>query len=208
MLLGCGATVLLAAALTLAVLSLGRRPAASATATSAQERLVAAVRGEDLAAIEALLAGGADPDAGFDGNGWSPLLHAVHLRRHRAARELLAAGADPDTPGDEGQRPLLMAAAYGDEQMVELLLAAGADPHLGGQGWANALEAALTGAADLDGFTFSQCQPGTVRILLDHAPGLRPQGPAGRLGGVFAYLRGCDEVERLLEGGRRPTPDG
>jgi hypothetical protein len=91
-----------------------------------------------------------------------------------------------------------MAAAHGDVAMVSLLLDQGADPRLGGQGWSNALEAALTGSLDIDGFTFSRCQPGTVRALLERAPELAPAGPAGRVGRFLAYARGCDEVERLL----------
>jgi hypothetical protein len=199
-LLGCGVALALALVVgaALSVLRFAAPPPPSRDARSPQERLVAAVRAGDLAALEAQLAAGGDPDTPYDGNGWTPLLHAVHRGEVEVARALLAAGADPDAPGEEGQRPLLMAAAYGDEAMVELLLDAGADPRLGGQGWSNALEAALTGAADPDAFTLARCQPGTVRLLFAHAPDLAPQGPAGRLGSLFAYVRGCDEVERLL----------
>jgi hypothetical protein len=177
-----------------------RAPAPSAGPGAAPiERLVVAARDGDAAIVRSLAASGVDLDQPVGGNGWTPLLHAVHTRSRTGARALLEAGADPNRPGSGGQRPLLMASAYGDAGMVALLLEAGADPRLGGQGWRNALEAALTGSLDIDGLTFSRCQPGTVRVLLERAPDLVPRGPAGRLGRFFAYARGCEEVERLLE---------
>ena len=161
--------------------------------------LAAAARAGDRAAIHALLDAGADANAPAGGNGWTPLLHAVHTRSRAGACALLEVGADPNAAGTGGQRPLLMAAAYGDAEMVSLLLDAGADPHLAGQGWRNALEAALTGSLDVDGLTFSRCQPAAVRALLERSPDLVAEGPAGRLGRFFVYARGCEEIERLIE---------
>ena len=168
--------------------------------------LAAAARAGDRAAIHALLSAGAEANAPAGGNGWTPLLHAVHTRSWTGARALLEGGVDPNAAGTAGQRPLLMAAAYGDAEMVSLLLDAGADPHLGGQGWRNALEAALTGSLDLDGLTFSRCQPAAVRVLVERSPDLVAGGPAGRLGRFFVYARGCDEIERLIETPPRPRP--
>jgi hypothetical protein len=166
---------------------------------SPDERLVAAARAGDAAAVRSLVAAGADPDLPMPGNGWTPLIHAVHTRSRAGVRALLEAGADPNRTGSGGQRPLLMAAGYGEAELVALLLAGGADPHLGGQGWRNALEAALTGSLDIDGLTFARCQPDTVRVLVGHSPDLVATGPAGHLGRFLVYARGCDEVERLLE---------
>ena len=186
----------------------GRDDFASSGTERMSERLLAeAARAGDDPAIRALLDAGADPNAPVGGNGWTPLLHAVHTRSRAGARALLERGADPNARGSRGQRPLLVAAAYGDTEMVSLLLDGGADPHLGGQGWRNALEAALTGSLDVDGLTFSRCQPATVRAVLERSPDLRAGGPAGRLGRFFVHARGCEDVERLLEA-PSPAPVG
>jgi len=50
-----------------------------------------------------------------------------------------------------------------------------------------------------DGPTFTRCQPEVVRVLLDRSPDLVAGGPLGRLGRLFAYAMGCEEVERLIE---------
>ena len=54
----------------------------------------AAIRG-DVATVQALLAGGTDPDEGALEDGWTPLYLAVNHGHLEVIRELLAAGADP-----------------------------------------------------------------------------------------------------------------
>ena len=162
------------------------------------ERLVVAARSDDAGAIAGLVAAGAKVE-GRSGRGWTPLLHAVHTRSAGSVEALLRAGASANGAGASGQRPLLMAAAQGDERMVGLLLQHGADPWLGGQGWSNALDAALTGTLDPDGFTIAACQTAVVKVLLAHSPALRAGPGSGRLGRLLIYLRGCDEIEALLE---------
>lgn len=199
LLAGCAALALLLALGIWVLLRLGSPQRGSEAAPQPVLLLARAARAGDAARVRDLVAGGADPNSATAPNGWTPLLHAVHTGSRDGVRALLGSGADPDAPGARGQRPLLMAASRGDAEVVGLLLDAGADPSLGGQGWGNALEAALTGNLDLEGPTFTRCQPGTVRVILERHPELGTRGPMGRLGRFFAYARGCEEVERLLE---------
>jgi ankyrin repeat protein len=88
-----------------------------------------AAREGQTAAIEALLAAGANPDAYDRGiNGWTALHHAIHRRQPAAVAVLLAHGADPNRPSLCGETPLMLAAGEGWSEMVETLLAGGADP--------------------------------------------------------------------------------
>ena len=89
----------------------------------------------DVAAIEALLAGGADINA-KNGYGATPL-HDAASRGHLVAIEaLFAGGADVDAtaeagpvaqPGESGPTPLHLAAHNGHPGAIEALLAGGAD---------------------------------------------------------------------------------
>lgn len=143
---------------------------------------VAARRG-DLASMRTLLDAGADPnEASGGGTRWPPLLHAVHNQQLEAARLLLDRGADADSAGPRGYTALMMAASAHDAGMVTLLLDYGADPHRVGPGGMTALGEAVTGGAlsDVDRPLLGACNPETVRILLERAPGLTvPGGAAG-----------------------------
>ncbi|MGE3176946.1 MAG: ankyrin repeat domain-containing protein, partial [Vicinamibacterales bacterium] len=123
------------------------------------ERLADALGRDDLEAVKALLAAGADPNASDATTGFTPL---TMVRSAQAARALLAAGASPfrgnaqgetplgwavtrkpevvaallrsgvsvDQPHDaDGRTPLWTAACLGNASAVVLLLAAGANPH-------------------------------------------------------------------------------
>lgn len=98
----------------------------------AQSRLEAALRQDDLEAVEAALHAGADPNR-LDGAGHPPLVQACRLPGipgRRAARALLEAGADVAWRDREhGWTALHHAVAGpGDAQLVELLLEHGANP--------------------------------------------------------------------------------
>jgi ankyrin repeat protein len=85
------------------------------------------------AAVDELLARGADPRAVADNPmRIQPLHAAVSGRHHGIAARLIAAGADLDARQQDGYTPLLGAAGNGDAALVRLLLDAGADPDLGG----------------------------------------------------------------------------
>ncbi len=89
--------------------------------------LLARVKAGDLAAVQALLAGGAAPDAPRDACGRTPLLWAADGGDDAAVAALLAAGADANAADGEGATPLLHAALCGHDTVARALLAAGAD---------------------------------------------------------------------------------
>ena len=94
-----------------------------------------------LAAIEALLAAGADPNFHPQDDGFPSLFDVLHHRRadrpelrrwhdrHDVLRALLAAGAEVDARGLNDWTALHHACADGDAVAARLLLEAGADPH-------------------------------------------------------------------------------
>ena len=87
------------------------------------------VRTRDVAAVEAAIASGADPNT-FDACGFSPLVWAVSNRDVDMVRALLAAGADPnacpEVPSDA--RSAMWEAGHGGLPAVaELLIGAGGD---------------------------------------------------------------------------------
>jgi ankyrin repeat protein len=80
-----------------------------------------AVAAGDLARVEALLAGGADPNP-FDAEGRTPLMVAAQEGHGDVVRALLAGGADPLLTDVVGEGALTKAAAYGHPHIAELLL--------------------------------------------------------------------------------------
>jgi ankyrin repeat protein len=83
------------------------------------------------AAVEVLLAAGADPDAVADTpSRVRPLHSAAAARDAEAVRLLLEAGADPDARQAGGFTALHAAAQHDDDAVAALLLRHGADPAL------------------------------------------------------------------------------
>jgi ankyrin repeat protein len=165
-----------------------------------------AARAGRVGVIERLVRAGADPDIrDTNENEWTPLLNGVHKHQRNAVQALLRLGADPDKGG--GLTPLIMAAGYGDTDMVRLLLDGGANPHVGARPGENALGAAVGGFFDIDEWTLGHCKIETVTLLLDRAPDLRlPANIFGRLDLWAARLGNCAEVLRLIEGRRGALP--
>src|SRR5436309_10605137 len=84
------------------------------------------VRAGDVPAIRQLLHDGVDPNAPSGGNGWTPLLHAIHTHQNGSIAALIDGGADPNRADADGTTPLMMAAGYGYDDTVQLLLQRGA----------------------------------------------------------------------------------
>ncbi len=112
------------------------QPAFNALNRPAEGALTEAVCKRDTAAVQSLLAQGADPDEVKNtesGDGDTLLMHAARHglydnRCHDIAGLLIAAFADVNKPNLFGITPLMCAASVGDIEMVRLLLEHHADP--------------------------------------------------------------------------------
>ena len=82
--------------------------------------LAAASRAGDLAAIDRLLATGADINAGSGVNDWPPVIHAIHKHRFAALEHLLERGALVNA--SLRSRALNVARGSGDEDAVLTIL--------------------------------------------------------------------------------------
>ncbi len=140
------------------------------------------------AQTRALLVDGADPNRPAGGNGWTPLLHAVHTNQLATAEVLLEHGADVNRGGPDGTTPLMMAAGYGRDEMVMLLLRHGADVHRVSRDGSTALGFALTGISDIDRFTLFRCQDSTVALLACRHASAKSSSH------WFARLKRCDRL--------------
>jgi ankyrin repeat protein len=126
------------------------------------ETLIDAVNADDVAAVQALLEAGADPDED-PGNGFLPL-HVASLRGDVDIVDLLIeAGADPNIRASDGQQAIVMAAGGDHGEVITVLIAGGADPEAtyGGQKRTalmqatfndslSAIEALVAGGVDID----------------------------------------------------------
>ena len=83
---------------------------------------------EDPAVVNALVAAGADPNAGA-GFSETPLHTASIAGNPVMINALVAAGADPNARNRIGETPLHMASILNKAAAIKALLAAGADPH-------------------------------------------------------------------------------
>ncbi len=99
-----------------------------------QTALMWASAENNLAAAEALLAGGADVHARSTG-GFSPLTFAVRAGYLDMTRLLVDAGASPEETLFDGTSALVLATKNGHYELGAYLLDAGADPNADDQGW-------------------------------------------------------------------------
>ncbi len=161
--------------------------ACSVTSDSQFTEIANAARAGDVTAVRQLAAHGADPNAIAGQNNWTPLLHAIHKHQNASVAALIDVGADPNRGSSDGTTPLMMAAGYGYDDTVQLLLRRGANPALKSPGGETALDWALAGTADIDRFTFFDCQDSTVRLLRGAAPSVAPAAAARR----WAKIKRC-----------------
>lgn len=85
--------------------------------------MIAAIRGS-LPAVKALVQRG----AAINRAGWTPLHYACSGPDNGVAAWLIERGAEINARSDNGTTPLMMAARYGNGDLVPLLLKAGAEP--------------------------------------------------------------------------------
>jgi hypothetical protein len=151
--------------------------------------LIEAARSGDTSQIKQLAAAGADLNAGGGVNDWTPLMHAIHKNQGGAVEALLAAGADPNATHGR-TTALVMAAGYGQADIVRILLNHGAKSS------PTALAAAVGGTTDFDDYTAGKCQTDTVKTLLAKDPKLALDGDSEPV--QTARRGGCTEVLALL----------
>ncbi len=110
--------------------------------------LIQATRDQDLGAVTALLADGANPNE-QQADGATALHWAVHRENSELITVLLSSGADINAVNRLGATPLFIAARSGRSDLVAQLLEAGADPKQTLTNGETALmSAARTGAAE------------------------------------------------------------
>ncbi|WP_323763072.1 ankyrin repeat domain-containing protein [Maricaulis sp.] len=153
-------------------------------------RLYQASRRGQAGRVGELLAGGANPDIRYRGDG-TALIAAVRGGDAETVATLLQAGANPDLGIDGDGNPMIAAAVRGRDDLVQQLLAAGANVDAEQRGDGNALIAA-SGRGHVD----------TVDLLL--AAGADPDAYVfhDETPLVNAAQRGhLDVMERLAEAG-------
>lgn len=92
--------------------------------------IIVAVRSNDWAALQAILATNATAVDATDTNQWTALHHAAEMGQLQAAQALLAAGAQINAQGNGGVAPLHIAVQRNDLPMASLLISNKADVNL------------------------------------------------------------------------------
>jgi len=159
------------------------------------DKVMSAVKANDVAAVRTLLQQGAPVNARGSGEGsdegYTALLYAVEHRFLPLTRLLLRSGADPTLPaGPQNVFPLLKAARAGERDMLVLLLAYGANINQKRPG--DGMDALA--AACLEG------QLTSVDLLVARNAAVEPQD--------LSYALGAGHVEvakRLLDAGADPA---
>jgi hypothetical protein len=154
-----------------------------------------AARAGNVEEIKRLAKAGADIDGPSGVNNWTPLMHAIHKNQPGSVEALLDVGAKINAVSGK-TTALIMAAGYGETDIVQMLLKRGADARLAVRPGATALAAAVGGTRDIDNPTAGKCQTETVRALVEHDPGVLIPGDSAEV--QTARKAGCSEVVALV----------
>jgi ankyrin repeat protein len=171
---------------------------ATAQAAWADESLIDAARAGDTAAIQKLIAGGADVNKP-DVDGTTAIIYAAHDGNAALVAALIKAGADVRHANDYGASAMMEAATVGNGPILEDLLKAGADPDSANPEGQTALMAAARsgrieaakvllkhgahvnlkeswGGQSALMWAASQSQAEMVKLLIDHGADVNAQG--------------------------------
>lgn len=157
--------------------------------------LISAAREGNVDRIKSLAAARVDLDEPGGVNHWTPLMHAIHKNQAGSVEALLTAGARVNIVSGK-TTPLIMAAGYGQTDIVRILLSHGADPKFAAQPGVTALSAAVGGSNDPDDYTAGKCQTDTVKLLLERDASLLI--PADSEAVQTARKGGCSDVVALV----------
>ena len=151
--------------------------------------------------IKSLCEAGADLNATDTGsNHWTALIHAIHKRQNRAAILLMGSGADVNAKARGGATALMVAAGYGNTEMVKVLLDHGADPYAEASDGVSPLTNAVSGAWDIDSPFAGLCHTETVKTLFRAAPDLSlGDSFPSRVALWLARKKGCNEIVSIIE---------
>lgn len=168
-------------------------PVPTLVAGDSGEELCTAVRDGDLACVEQLLDGGANPDT-VDEEGRPAIGWAAALGHLDILRALLSKGADPDLAAPDGTTPIEVAGKTAGTEAAKILLEANANPNTRSDSGATPLTgAASVGATEL------------VRMLLDAGANVDTLGPSDAPAILYAAQDGHLEiVDLLLQRGASP----
>lgn len=173
----------------LAALLLSSLPAAS-WAAAADDRLVEAVRGNDIAAIKSQLAAGANPNTQLADKS-SVLEWAIDRQNEEAVKLLLSAGANANTPDPTGIAPLALACEFGNPAIVTSLLAAGAD-----------VKVTRPEGVTVLALCAGSSTPATVEALIAKGANVNQADPQGQTPLMWAAMYGKpDNVALLIKKG-------
>ena len=152
----------------------------------------------DVAAVQACLAAGADPDALVEhASGGQAALHTATDGKHLACIEtLLAAGAYADIRDAAGRTPLQLAAHGCCPACVAVLLAAGANPRAADSLGATALHAAAQHV--MSRYCFSSNLRVVRQLLAADASAALLRDGLGRTPFEVAVLRQAASMARVL----------
>ena len=155
-----------------------------------------AVVADQLESVKLLLAAGVSVEE-KNGGVFSPLTTSIREDRKEIFQYLIdEAGADPNTPGEH--LPIIKAIRRhreNDLSYIEHLIAKGADINLMYRGWNAVLQAVDNGDTQI------------LKLLADRgSPDLNARDEEGRSVLEIMEERGLREEERILLGGRSPSP--
>jgi ankyrin repeat protein len=157
--------------------------------------LISAARDGNVEQIKRLVAARVDVNEPGGVNHWTPLMHAIHKNQAGAVEALLEAGAQVNVVSGN-TTALILAAGYGETDIVRMLLSHGADPKLAVRPGVTALAAAVGGSRDIDNNTAGKCQTDTVKALLERDSSLLI--PSDSEAVQTAQKGGCTEVVALV----------